>query len=98
MVKALSPAELKASRERGDTIPPEVIEVVNRLLMDSNSARPVLTLTEVKKAIFEKTGCTNFPNEWLNFEPVFRAQGWRVEYDAPRYNESYEPTYTFSPK
>jgi hypothetical protein len=36
-----------------------------------------------------------FDRKWLDVEPVFRRAGWKVEYDQPAYNESYEPTYTF---
>lgn len=32
---------------------------------------------------------------YLNVEEAYRAQGWKVEYDKPAYNESYPATFTF---
>jgi hypothetical protein len=36
-----------------------------------------------------------FDNGWLNVEDGYRAHGWRVEYDKPGWNESYEAHYKF---
>ncbi len=35
---------------------------------------------------------------WYDVEPFFRASGWKVEYDGPGFNESYDATYTFTKK
>lgn len=37
-----------------------------------------------------------FSEGWLNVEDAYRAAGWKVEYDKPGYNETYEATFTFS--
>lgn len=37
-----------------------------------------------------------FKNHWMDFEPLFRRAGWRVDYDRPGYCESYEPKFVFS--
>jgi len=39
-----------------------------------------------------------FDQELLDFEPHYRKAGWEVDYDKPGYNESYEPTFTFTSK
>lgn len=45
----------------------------------------------------EERGTT--PNrDWLNVEDAYRAAGWKVVYDSPAYNESYDSTFTFTKK
>jgi hypothetical protein len=39
-----------------------------------------------------------FDNHWLDIEPLYRKQGWDVEYDKPGYNESYRAYFIFKPK
>lgn len=39
-----------------------------------------------------------FARNWLDFEPAYRAKGWRVEFDKPGYCETYEANWTFTPK
>ena len=36
-----------------------------------------------------------FDNNWLDIEDVYRADGWKVEYDKPGYNESYDAYFVF---
>lgn len=36
-----------------------------------------------------------FDNHWLDIEPMYRREGWIVEYDKPGFNEHYEATFTF---
>lgn len=36
-----------------------------------------------------------FDNCWLDIEPIYRREGWIVEYDMPGYNEHYDPNFTF---
>lgn len=35
---------------------------------------------------------------YLNVEEVYRAQGWKVSYDKPGYNESYDALFRFTAK
>lgn len=37
-----------------------------------------------------------FAKGWLNVEEIYRAQGWKVVYDKPGFNESYPATFEFS--
>lgn len=39
-----------------------------------------------------------FAEKWLDVEEIFRQVGWSVSYDNPAYNESYEPSWTFTKK
>ena len=36
-----------------------------------------------------------FDNHLLDFEDVYRDQGWSVMYDSPAYCESYDPYFLF---
>ena len=39
-----------------------------------------------------------FSRGYLNVEEVYREQGWKVDYDKPAYNESYEASFEFRSK
>lgn len=39
-----------------------------------------------------------FDNNYLDIEPLYESQSWRVEYDKPGYNENYEPFFVFQRK
>jgi hypothetical protein len=39
-----------------------------------------------------------FDRHLLDVEEVFEDVGWDVDYDKPGYNESYQPTFTFTEK
>lgn len=39
-----------------------------------------------------------FARGYLNVEEVYREQGWKVAYDKPAYNESYDAYFTFKAK
>ena len=97
MTKALSPKEAESLREQGFSIPPEVLEAVNDLIVTKPSNYFTLKISTVKEAIANKMGIPQAEIEahWLDFEPVYRAAGWKVYYDRPGYNESYEGFYKF---
>lgn len=37
-----------------------------------------------------------YNNNWLDFESLYRRAGWKVEYDRPGFNETYDPYWTFT--
>lgn len=37
-----------------------------------------------------------FDKHWLDIEPIYRKEGWKVEYDKPAYYETYDANFTFS--
>ena len=39
-----------------------------------------------------------FDEHHLDFEPLYRANGWSVYYDKPAYNETYRASWEFSKK
>ncbi len=39
-----------------------------------------------------------FHEKWLDVENIYEAEGWKVNYDRPSYNETYEASFTFTAK
>ena len=103
MTKALSPTEveIQSKQFRRDRIPPEVVQVVNDMLIEEYGTGGVVTLLQkdIIARVREVTGLTNdtiYARKFMDFEDVFRAAGWKVTYDRPSYNETYEPSFRFS--
>jgi len=67
-------------------------EVVGRIINSPafKSAHPTMDPREAKNFLFEQ--------KWLDFEPVFRNQGWRVDTKWPAFNETYEGRWVFEAK
>lgn len=98
-VKPISPNDV--GLHLANVLPDKVIETWNTLIAQSQSSGGEVEQREAIKALMEATGSTRdevFAKHWLDIELMYRAQGWKVIYDKPAYNESYEPTFIFSPK
>lgn len=102
MVKIISPAEAeKLKRER---IPEFVIESFNELLISNyNPNGTVITQEDVIVEIMNRSPddiSRNeiFDNGWLDVEPLFKENGWNVEYDKPGLGESYKARFIFTSK
>lgn len=82
-----------------ETVPNEVIEVVNKLLVQNkNNANYIkITMEEVVEELMKIGFKRNevFDKGFLNFENIYRKQGWTVIFDKPSYNETYKAYYTF---
>jgi len=77
-------------------IPDFVIEAVNELINEKyTDGRFIIRQNEIKERIKSKTD-QDFDFAWLDFESIYRNAGWRVEYDKPAYNESYEAFFAFT--
>lgn len=96
-VKAISPNELIAQKK--EEFPSVVIEVVNELLKkkwDGKEAR--IMQDDIVKGIIGRSSYSKdyiFDNHLLDFEDVYRDQGWSVMYDGPAYCETYDPYFLF---
>lgn len=94
-IKPITPTEVASAK-----IPDEVIKAFNDLIVaewDGYSA--VIHQDEICTLVAERLKVkrqTVFANKWLDVEDIFRQAGWKVEYDKPGYNETYEATFTFS--
>jgi len=88
-----------------ELIPGFVFDVVNNLIAKNwNGARSVIKQKYIVADIIkycEDNSITLsesgvYENKYLNFEELYRQQGWKVEYDKPGYNETYDASFTFS--
>ena len=97
-VKPISPDEVGSYL--GVILPPEVIAAWNKLIaLNFSNGSATIDQCDAIAALMAATGKTRdevFDKGWLNIEPMYRAAGWKVVYDKPAYNESYEPTFTFT--
>jgi hypothetical protein len=96
--KPISPDEVASAKAA--IFPDYVIDSVNELIAAKYTAgRAVFTQDEVMDKILSKTNLTReyvFSAGYLNFEEIYEAQGWKVVYDKPGYNESYKANFTFT--
>ncbi len=98
-VKPLSPSDVKTNKK----VHPDIIWAVNELLKERYK-KGIVTI--LQKDIVAKFKTRNpeyyiqdlYDSGSMNFEPIYRAKGWKVEYDKPAYNESYDAYFTFSEK
>jgi hypothetical protein len=94
----MKPSEVRAAKKAA--LPEEVFRVVNRLIEEhwnGNEAR--FGQNRLVSALMLAMSIDRhevFSRHLLDFEEAYRAQGWEVEYDKPGYNETYEPTFSFS--
>lgn len=99
-VKPISPDEVVIQKEK--EFPDVVIEVVNRLLKekwDGNQA--ILMQADIVGGILGNSEYAKneiFEKRLLDFEDIYRKQGWKVTYDRPAYCESYDPYFLFERK
>jgi hypothetical protein len=101
-VKPISPDDIAGAKL--ETFPDVVFLVVNALIASNfTNGRASFTQEEVIERLAENLPGEDFDikrNEifkkgWLNFEEVYRAQGWEVEYDKPDYTETRDANFTF---
>lgn len=99
-VKPFSPDEALASKVT--MIPDQVIDAVNTMLATnwSGRGRCSFTIKELSAMIRSKFGDADgdlhLHSSWFDFESIYEKAGWKVEFDRPGYNESYDAVYTFS--
>lgn len=101
-LKPFSPSEVLATKI--SNIPDFVIDAVNELLIEKIDARGKRAIIKQDDVIDKLAGRMPmglsrndvFSNNWLDFEPLFRENGWKVEYDKPGYDESYDAHWVFT--
>lgn len=87
-----------------DTIIPNVvIEAVNNLLKEKFRGISATILqkdivAEIIRLDSKITSKQIFDKKWMDFEEIYKKNGWLVTYDGPAYNESYEPSFNFKVK
>lgn len=104
MIKPIRPCDVV--KQKKVQIPEEVLAVFNNLIVANWTGGSAVVPQE--KAIYMILQLSNiFPEDcknprqyiydqhWLDVEDIYRAEGWRVEYDKPAYCESYPATFIF---
>ena len=98
MSRPIQPHEVLDQR----VFPDEVFDVFNALIAKhALNGQSVVGQNEIMAALCGALQCDReaiLKAKWLNIEDHYRAAGWKVEYDKPGYNETYEPTFTFTAK
>lgn len=100
MVAPIKPDEVAATKQA--ILPPEVITCWNNMIAQKFSGGEARI--ELKDIIASITKAMNtnskrvLDEDWLEVEDIYRAAGWKVVYDRPGYDETYEPFFVFSKK
>jgi hypothetical protein len=100
MVKPISPSEATALKK--SALPDVVINCWNNMIAKNwNGYSSTVYQNDAAQLICTAMDCTRevvFSNNWLGVEDIYRAEGWKVHYDKPGFNESYEAKFEFSKK
>ena len=103
MILPIKPAEVQELINK--SFPDFVIQAFNSCIQANwiaSSGRATFTTAKVVAEMIKIQGSQNldsstvYSNKWLDVEPLYRDNGWKVTYDSPAYNESYEASFTFS--
>lgn len=95
MTNPLTPDEVAVSKRTH--LPDFVIDAFNELLIESfhNGAARILQKDAVAR-IKAKHPELEFNMKWLDVERTFEAYGWKVVYDKPGWDESYDAFFRFT--
>ncbi len=84
--------------EKQKTFPDAVLESFNELLTQKFNGTPVIIKQDDVLALMIRKGLNReeiFEKGWLDVEGAYRAAGWKVSYDKPGFNETYDANFTF---
>ena len=99
-MKPIAPDEVTALKKT--LLPDKVLEAINKVIAKNwNGKSSSFKQDEVVGSIMVLTGCTRndvFSNKWLDFEDIYEAEGWKVYYDKPAYNETYDAYFKLTKK
>ena len=98
MIEPISPKEVT------HVIPDFIIEAVNKLIKEKwNGEEAVIYQDDIMDIVSSNNDDdprpsrnTVYNNHWLDFEDLYRAKGWTVEYDKPAYCENYKAHFIFT--
>ncbi len=98
----ITPADAKAKKEK--TIPEEVYDAFNELIIKNLSSDGTATVTQAEamdlicKKMPAVTRQQVYDHNWMDIESAYRKAGWTVAYDKPGYNETYPACFMFRQK
>lgn len=93
----------EAINDRINHIHPDIINVTNELIAAKISSinssvrilqKEIIEGFMIKNPDFERKKLTE--DHHLDIEGIYRKYGWKVVYDKPAYNETYEASFTFT--
>jgi len=98
MAKPITPKEVQDLKNA--TFPDEVIEVFNELIVENWDGHSATIKQDVAAGRIAKrmkiTRAKVFDRSLLDIEDVFQKAGWKVDYDKPGYNETYDAFFRFT--
>ena len=98
MIKPIKPEEVVG------VIPDEVIMAFNKLIANHWNGKEATilqkdavkeTLNNFKNSGKKMTEDKLFEMNYLDVEGLYQNQGWKVDFDKPAYNETYEAYFVF---
>ena len=100
-MKPIKPEEVVARKT--EIIPDEVIDAANDLIaLNWDGNKSTFTLKALKEKVKDKflLNCkdVNLNTKWLDIEPIYREEGWKVSYDSPCYDENFDAYFEFKQK
>jgi hypothetical protein len=101
-IKPITPQEV--SEQKIKNIPDNVINCWNKAIVRNckgGGSYATIFQSEIVGLLADAMEVSReevFASDWLDIEPIYRAAGWKVEYDKPGYNETYVAYYTFNKK
>ena len=97
-IKPISPEE--ADEQKILAIPDFVIAAFNTCIIKNlKNGKATVKQDDVVAEIQKHKNIDKhiiFENQWLDVEDLYRAEGWRVLYDKPGFNEGYSAYFVFS--
>lgn len=97
MVKPISPTDIPGAKLA--VYPEKVFEVWNNLIIEWYSeGTAIILLSEARNRLLKELQAAGieFKKAYLDIEDVYRAQGWKVKYEEPAFNEDFKAHYTFT--
>lgn len=100
--KPIKPEEILD--RKADVIPDAMFQAINELIaLNWNGNEAKFRQDDLIERYLEIIGENNlqssrdiiFKNHYLDFEDIYRREGWNVRYDKPAYNEDYPATFEF---
>lgn len=105
-IRPILPKEIDDAKSA--TVHPKLIEAANNLIVKEwNGYSANFKLKELVAEFVritegdehnESAKSKVYKDQNLNIEDIFRKAGWKVNYDSPGYNESYDAYFEFTKK
>ena len=100
-VLPITPDQVQVQDQLSESIPDEVIEAVNTLLVQNYSyPDAIIKQDAIVNIAVELMGIeqNQFNFNWLDFEDLYRDSGWDVVYNKAHYSDSYDSFFRFTKK